>query len=167
MDCYLQVPDDFEERYVKYREGLLEDEPQKTNPIPVGNNVAPPIGGNINNGHPFTYTEGSNGFFKFYKEGPKIKIGGKTTRPFLLLQCLCDPSFGIEKAVEQVFEAIQIPSDANNRSLQKWSQNRDASMVRIIKNSAIKQLQKIKELQGKLFYKFSPGEKQLQLQLEE
>jgi hypothetical protein len=161
--CFLQVADNFEELYREYRR-RLEDAPEK--PVSQAVEAELPVSKKSENGTPLTVVENGNGFFKFFKEGPKIKIGGKGTRPFLFLQSLCDP-FGTEKTVEQVFETIKIPSDANDQDLKEWAQNRQARMVQIIRNSAIKELQKIKELQGKLFYKFNPNETRLKLQLEE
>lgn len=161
--CFLNVPDNFEELYLEYRQ-RLEGAPEKS--APQATEVDLHVVKKSENGNPLAIIENGNGFFKFFKEGPKIKIGGKGRRPFLLLQCLCDP-FGVEKTVEQVFEAIKIPSDANDSELKEWAQNRQARMVQIIKNSAIKELQKIKELQGNLFYKFNQNETRLRLQLEE
>lgn len=167
--CFIHLPDDFNERYRKYRERLLEDEPQKmsSNASEESLNlksdaVTTPKGDR----KPCTTVEKGKGYFKFFKEGEKIEIGGAATRPFLLIQCLCNP-FGAWKAVEEVFTASRLPSDENDSRLKEWLPDKQDRMKQIIKNSGIKELQKIKQLQGELSYEWGSNETKLRLKLEE
>lgn len=105
---------------------------------------------NLNN-KPYTEVKNGIGYFKFYKEGPSIKIGKAETRQFRLLQCLTEPHFGIQKTIEAVFEAIKQPKDEEDTRLSEMSPRRKSRMLEIIEYSK-KELQKIKELQGKIKY---------------
>jgi len=111
---------------------------------------------------PHTITEGHAGFFKFRKQGEKIGIGRDDTRKFKLLQCLCDPHFGITKTTEAVFEAIRIPKDDKNQKLRGTYDARQ-EMLRII-DTTIGELQKIPQLQGgRLLFHFDDMKRKIWL----
>ena len=116
---------------------------------------------------PHTLVENGDGYFKFYKEGEKILIGGKGTRPFRLLQCLCSPEFGAQKTIEEVFESIRLSTDKNDARLIEWSPEKKTRMLEIITNSGKKELQKIPKLQGKVRYEFNNQKTKMWLRLEE
>ncbi len=101
---------------------------------------------------PFTRVENGVGYFKFYKEGSNIKVGKENTRQFKLLRCLTEPNFGIQKAIEAVFEAIKQPKDDDDSRLSGLdSPQRKTRMLEIIEYTK-KELQKNKDLQGKINY---------------
>jgi hypothetical protein len=115
---------------------------------------------------PYTQTKDGKGYFKFYKEGENIEIGKTNTRHFRLLQCLCEPRFGIQKTIEAVFQAIRLPKDENDNDLLTWSQQRKNKMLTLIEY-AKKELQKNKKIQRKIHYKFDNQKKIMWLELEE
>lgn len=99
-----------------------------------------------------TLVKDGMGYFKFYKEGSNIKIGKENTRQFKLLRCLTEPNFGIQKTIEAVFEAIKQPQDGTDSRLSGLaSPQRKTRMLELIDYTK-KELQKIKELQGKINY---------------
>jgi len=110
---------------------------------------------------PFCIEEGTKGYFKFYKQGKKIKIGSSKSRHFRLLQSISEP-FGVSKTIEAVFEAIRLPKDSEDTKLSDFNTKRSRK-VEIIKYT-IKELQKNKELQGKLKFKFNDQKTVLQLE---
>ncbi|MCX6720461.1 MAG: hypothetical protein NTW11_01500 [Candidatus Staskawiczbacteria bacterium] len=106
----------------------------------------------VSNGKSYTLVKNGMGYFKFYKEGKDIKIGKGNTRQFRLLQCLTEPSFGIQKTIEAVFEGIKLPKDDKDTRLSGLSSpQRKTRMLEIIEFTK-KELQKIKDLQGKINY---------------
>src|SRR3989344_2690684 len=107
------------------------------------------------NEKPHTLVKNNTGYFKFYKEGENIKIGGAGTRPFKFLQCLCNPNFGIEKTTEAVFDSIKIKKDLTDNILAGFpSPQKTTKIISIIELSCIKELQKIKELK-RIKYNFN------------
>jgi hypothetical protein len=115
---------------------------------------------------PYTKVIDGKGYLKFYKEGEKILIGGKNTRPFRLLQCLCEPYFGVQKTIDAVFEAIRLPKDNNDSSLTEYSPQRKTRMSTLIEY-AKKELQKNKKLQKKIKFKYNSTKTRMWLELEE
>ncbi|MBU1165220.1 hypothetical protein KKA15_06725 [Patescibacteria group bacterium] len=53
----------------------------------------------------------------YFNHNSGIDVGGKNTRRFKLLQCLLVPKVGLARKIDQVFEAIRIDKDQNNKSL--------------------------------------------------
>lgn len=99
---------------------------------------------------PYTIIDGKWGYFKFFKQGEKIKIGNICSRHFRLLDCLCQPKFGEHKSLESVLDAIRIRKDNKNTNLSLGSLRKQAIMNIIINTK--KELQKNKKLQGKINY---------------
>jgi hypothetical protein len=114
---------------------------------------------------PYTKVIDGKGYLKFYKEGEKILIGGKNTRPFRLLQCLCEPYFGVQKTIDAVFEAIRLPKDKNDSSLTEYSPQRKTRMLTLIED-AKKELQKGGKMK-KIKFKYNPTKTIMWLELEE
>jgi hypothetical protein len=119
---------------------------------------------NIKNSKPGTKVIDGKGYFKFYNEGENILIGGKDTRIFRLLQCLCEP-FGVPKAIEAVFEAIRLPKDKNDRDLIEYSPQRKTRMLALIYYTQ-KELQKNKKLQKKIKFRYDSTKTSMWLKLE-
>jgi len=116
---------------------------------------------------PFTFVEAGIGYFKFYKQGEKIKIGREKTRHFQFIQSLCIPALGTQKTIDEVFEAIKNKKDLKNSVLTGLdSPQKKSRMVTTIKHSCIKELQKNKKLK-KVSYHFTNDEKRTWLELEE
>ncbi|MFH0968985.1 MAG: hypothetical protein V1804_00560 [Patescibacteria group bacterium] len=111
-----------------------------------------------------TLIENETGYFKFQKQGEKIKIGGKDTRHFRLLRLLCDP-IDTARTIEVIFDSIKIPRDKNDSMLNSFNNiqsiNRKLEIVRF----AIKELQKIKRIQGKLKFIFDENQKTYRLRI--
>lgn len=118
------------------------------------------------NGKPYTEIKNGKGYFKFYKQGENIEIGNGNTRHFRLLQCLCEPYFGVQKTTEAIFEAIRLPKDKNDNDLLSYSPQRRTKILTLIEY-AKKELQKNKKLQGKIRYKFDDRKNNMWLELEE
>ena len=114
----------------------------------------------------YTFVKKNKGYFKFYKEGENIEIGNKNTRHFRLLQCLCEPHFGVQKTIEAIFEAIRLPKDKNDNDLLSYSPQRKTKILTLIEY-AKKELQKNKKLQGRIKYKLDDRKNNMWLELEE
>ncbi len=84
------------------------------------------------------------GYLKFGKHGSKKKIGISTGRPFKFLETVLTP-INTYKSVEAVFSSMWNEKDKNNSTLSIITR---ADKVKIIKNSAIKELQKEHKLHG-------------------
>lgn len=113
---------------------------------------------------PYTEVKSGVGSFKFYKEGKLISIGKPATRHFRLLQTLCDPRFGVHKTIDSVFEAIRIPKDKLDTILN--NSGTETQRMRDIIGFTIKELQKNKDLQGKVKYKFGERKEDIWLESE-
>lgn len=120
----------------------LESIPQKNTPI-----------------KPFLITEKRKGYLKFTKNGEKIFIGNTDTRKFRLLKTLMEPvdTLGTARNTDAVFEAIRLSKDKDNAILKDnyLKKNKQISIVEY----TIKELQKIKKLQGRLHFVFDSGKK--------
>jgi len=114
------------------------------------------------NFNPFCIEEKMIGYFKFYKQGKKMKIGSIKSRHFRLLQSLSEP-FGVSKTVGSLFEAIRLPKDIKDTTLSNFN-TEQSRKVEIIKYT-IKELQKNKGLQGKLRFRFDDQKTVLRLEL--
>lgn len=178
----LLLPKDFNKRYQKIKNELTEDAKLHAKLIRKGlekiderqkekealkKEIIEEIQGDKDKtkkttGRPFCIIEAGIGYFKFYKEGKKIKIGGQSTRHFRLLQCLCEP-VGVAKTIDSVFEAIRLPRDKQDERLNDdyLAKNRKTELIQY----AIKELQKNKDLQGKLKFKFNNTKTTVQLEI--
>jgi len=103
----------------------------------------------------FLVKEEGIGYLKFYKQGPKIKIASIRTRQFRLIEALSCPT-GTAKNIETVFKSISLPKDEKNSSLNGYGS--DSAKLNIIKNT-MKEIQKIKGLQGKIKLIFTNNSK--------
>ena len=113
-------------------------------------------------GRSFCITEGKWGYLKFYKQGKKIKIGGINSRHFRLLQCLYEP-LGVFKTIDSAFEAIRLPKDTDDSRLGGFSTSKNRKIEKV--QYSIKELQKIKELQGKLKFTFDYQKRYVKLEV--
>lgn len=113
---------------------------------------------------PFLVTENRKGYLKFTKNGERIFVGSIGTRKFRLLKALMEPSdtIGTARNLDTVFEAIQLPKDKNNSKLRD-SYLKKSEQLSIIEYT-IKELQKVRKLQGKLHFLFGDNKKKLWLE---
>lgn len=113
---------------------------------------------------PFLITENKKGYLKFFKEGEKIHIGNIKTRKFKLLQVLIEPpdTISVARNTEAVFEAIKLPKDKRNIDLNDnyLAQNKQIMLIEY----TIKEIQKIKKLQGKIHFSFDNNKKKIRLE---
>jgi len=135
-DLYIKLPHDFEGRYNNYKASILNI--QKTNNIET----------QLEDKRPYCVVDGNYGFLKFNKQDNGTKIGKITSQPFRLLQCLTEP-FRIAKTVDTVFEAIRENVKYKSKS-GVYTQNIDKAKKVILIKYAIKEVQKIRKLQGKI-----------------
>ena len=110
-----------------------------------------------------TIVDKGKGYFKFYKQGQKIEIGGVDTRKFRLLKYLSDP-LGIARPTNAVFREIKTEKDNKDPLLEDsyLSENRKADII----SYAMKELQKIKGLKGKIKLKFDKGKNKVWLKID-
>jgi len=113
---------------------------------------------------PYTEVKAGKGFLKF-DSNDNVFVGGKDTKKFKFIQCLCSPKFGIHKTVDFVFQSIKTEKDTKSQDLQTYSHLSRETVLWKIKIQ-IKELQKIKGLQGKINYKFDVAKKIMWLELE-
>lgn len=111
-----------------------------------------------NKSNPFCEVDGKYGYLRFNKKGEKIKIGGKNTRPFKLLDCLLT-NFGVARTIDSVFDFIKIDKDKNNQKLTD-EYLKGGEQKNIITN-AIKELQKDNKLRGKIKIEFLKNSTQI------
>lgn len=111
-----------------------------------------------NKSNPFCEVDGKYGYLRFNKKGEKIKIGGKNTRPFKLLDCLLT-NFGVARTIDSVFDFIKIDKDKNNQKLTD-EYLKGCEQKNIITN-AIKELQKDNKLRGKIKIEFLKNSTQI------
>ena len=102
------------------------------------------------------------GYFKFYKEGLKIKIGKTESRQYRLIEVLIDQP-GTAKTINTVFEAIVLPKDEEDQRLcdDYLAKNRKIEII----NFTMKELQKIEGLTGKISLKFYDNKNNVALKL--
>ncbi|HUW21122.1 MAG TPA: hypothetical protein VMW41_00465 [Candidatus Bathyarchaeia archaeon] len=111
---------------------------------------------------PFCETKKNWGYLKFDKFSERIKIGGKDTRHFRLLQCLLEP-LGVTKTIEAVFEAIRKPQDKDDSLLSSWDTKKTRKVNFI--EYAIKELQKGNKLKGKIRFQFFDNKTKIKAEL--
>lgn len=107
-------------------------------------------------GLPYCVIEKGWGYLKFGKHGAKKKISRADSRPFKFLQATIDP-LGVYKSVDAVFSTIWMEKDNQDSRLTNPS-TASTRRVEIIKNSAIKELQKGNKLDGKIKFEFNHPE---------
>ena len=111
---------------------------------------------------PTLIVSGKKGYLKFYKEGPRIFIGKIDTRKYRLIEGLIEP-LGVAKNLDSVFEAIRDPKDDMDSHLKdKYTA---PARQRDIIDYAMKELQKIKELQGRVSITYHHGGRTVALNL--
>lgn len=109
-----------------------------------------------NDDSPEVLEVGKEGYFKFRKNGAKIRIGKSTTRQYRLIKALIFP-LGTNKIIESIFDEIGISRDGDDPRLKDYHTAHERKVELI--NWAIKEIQKIPELQGRLLFEFSPDNK--------
>lgn len=134
------------QNYERFSEQYEATHPKKRNEKNVVENQQTQV-------RPFCMIEGKWGFLKFGKYGEKVKIGGVAAQPFKLLRCLTEPSVGIAKTVDTVFEAIREGTKNKGKSGIYMNAIDKAQKVRAIEY-AIKGVQKGNKLRGKLVFKW-------------
>lgn len=112
---------------------------------------------------PFVIIDNGIGYFKFYKEGKNILIGGEKTKHFRLLQCLSEPNFGVVKTTEAIFEAIKNSKDDKELSNTDFSRLPNMKLLKI--ENAKKELQKIDGITGKIKFNLDQQKKKMWLEL--
>jgi len=142
---YVSFPDDFEQRYNKYRARILSSQKLSDTEVKDISKTAQ------QDSRPYCIVDGKWGFLKFSKQSKKIKIGGKDAQPFKLLQCLTEP-FGTAKMIETVFEAIRENLKYKSKKGIYTNGIDKTQKIKLIKN-VIKELQKGNKLQGKIIFK--------------
>ena len=112
---------------------------------------------------PFLVTENKKGYLKLSKHSERIFIGGMETRKFKLMRALMEPeqAMSARKSIEMIFNQIRIDKDKNNERI-KDEYTGFEERLKIIQHT-IKDLQKIKKLQGKMKFDFSPNKQQLRI----
>jgi hypothetical protein len=114
---------------------------------------------------PFLITEKRKGYLKFTKNGEKIFIGNTDTRKFRLLKVLMEPidTLGTARNIDIVFEAIKLLKDKDNVILKDnyLKKNKQISIIEY----TIKELQKIRKLQGRLHFVFDNGKRIMWLEV--
>ena len=114
------------------------------------------------NSIPFLFTEGSKGYLKFYKQGPKILIGNIESRKYKLVKCLISP-LGTAKTIDSVFKTIETKKDMfDNRLKDDYSAN--TRKIELIQYT-LKELQKVKGLKGKITLKIYKNNETVALKL--
>lgn len=113
---------------------------------------------------PFLITEKRKGYLKFTKNGERIYVGNVDTRKYRLLKALIEPedTIGTARNIDTVFEAIKLPKDKDNSKLSDnyLKKNEQVSIIEY----TIKELQKVRKLQGKLHFSFGDNKKNLWLE---
>jgi hypothetical protein len=100
---------------------------------------------------PMVMTEKGVGYFKFYKQGKKIKVGRTDSRTYKLLDCfLIAPEAA--QTIDTVFKKISTKKDGSDTSLTNEYLELQRKIT-IIKNT-LKELQKIEGLTGKVKLQF-------------
>lgn len=106
---------------------------------------------------PRLIVEKSIGYLQIFKQARKHTIGGINTRKFKLLTCLFSQENTTEasynpalQGYERVFDAIQLPKDKRNSKLKSIATAK--TEMRSIIEFSIKEVQKVKTLQGHLSF---------------
>lgn len=110
----------------------------------------------------FCVSEKGIGFIKFGKFGEKIEIGRETSQPYRLLQCLTEP-FKKPKSIDTVFETIREGLYKKSKNGIYTSIMDKPKKVKLIEY-AIKEVQKVQALQGKLKFEWDEYKNKLWLE---
>jgi len=111
---------------------------------------------------PALIKDNKQGYLKFYKEGPRILIGKVDTRKYRLVEVLFDP-LGVAKSIEVVFEAIRDPKDEADGRLK--GEYTAPTRQRELIDYAMKELQKIKGLKGRISLVYHHGKSTVALKI--
>ncbi len=109
----------------------------------------------------FLGSKNNQGYFQFFKQGPHIPIGKTNTRKWKLMSELIVDGACVTKSVEAVFEKIMLEKDKFDGRLQK-NDTRLQRQVDLI-GYVIDELQKIKDLRGKITLLFNRKERSIRL----
>lgn len=119
---------------------------------------------------PHLYVVKDVGYIQIYKNYRKIRIGRIDTRKFKLIRCLFSPENNISaeyqevaQIAERVLEKIALPKDKKNTKLKDLA-TRKTETLNIIEN-AVKEVQKIKSLQGIVNIEWLKNHQQLRLHI--
>jgi hypothetical protein len=111
---------------------------------------------------PYFLVDSDKGYLKLNKHSNKIIIGGKDTRKFRLLRFLLDP-INSARTIESIFEAIKLPRDKKDSALNSYNSIQVFIRKKDLIDYQIKEIQKIKELQGKIKFDFDEIQKTYRL----
>lgn len=107
--------------------------------------------------NPSTIIEKGIGYFKYYKQGKKIKVGYENSRHFKLLKFLIEP-INTAKTIDSVFDVIKIPKDRNDSMLNSSNIYQTKERKVNIISYAIKELQKKEGLKGRLKFELDKNQ---------
>jgi len=104
------------------------------------------------------------GYLRLKKQGPKIRIGECNSRHFRLFQFLSSP-FDTARTIDSVFDAIKLSKDKNDQMLSSYNVHQSINRKIDLIKYAIKEFQKIKELQGKFKFELDREQKTYRLSI--
>ena len=115
------------------------------------------------------YRKNYYGFIQLFPRSERIKLGRQETRQYRLFKCLFSPENRESdvsytpnyQGIDRVFENISLPKDKVNGDLKNQPQ---LGKKQIIENT-IKELQKIKKLQGYLDFEWYPDNSKLRMNI--
>lgn len=113
---------------------------------------------------PQTLIEKGIGYFKFRKQEEKIQIGEMNSRKFRLLQFLSSP-IDSGKTIDSVFDAIKLPRDKDDQMLNGYNTYQSIARKIELIGYTIKELQKNKELQGRLKFELDHNQRTYRLRI--
>jgi len=105
---------------------------------------------------------GEIGFIRLNKNGEKIKIGLTKSKKFKLLESLCSPP-NASHSVESLFNTIKSAKDEKCPEYSSFNTGKTRKLDSV--KWSIKEIQKIKELQGKLNFEFDERKMFLRLNI--
>lgn len=143
----------------RYSKSHFQSVSETQNPKPE----PPPSKEKVGKIQPILKVEENAGYLKFYKEGPKIGIGATKTRKYRLLEVLIEP-LGVAKTIDVVFDAIKTPKDSQDSRLNN-NYTAPARKKEII-DYALKELQKVEGLKGKIHLEYINNGKSVYLALD-
>lgn len=120
----IHLSNNFDTRYKEYQNMLVDilEEMERPKSITPKQQGGP---------KPICITKGDLGFLII--EGGKVLIGGKNTRKFRLIQCLCE-LFGTARTIDMIFESIKLSKDKKDSDLQSEYLSKERK-IQIIKNT--------------------------------
>ncbi len=117
----------------------------------------------------FEYRKKKHGFLQLFARGERIRIGQIDTRQYRLARCLFSPenkatdvSFNPTfQGIDKLYTAISLRRDNVNSGLKSDPQNEKRKII----THAIKELQKIRALQGYITFDWSPDKSKLRMRI--